>query len=318
MDCDYLITPFCFYKAWNTYLKAGFGYVWIQYLIDFGENKIQGSQACRILLGSMVGIYWIYALFGGHYCLGRKGCSQNTPQKRKKTMDCDYLITPFCFYKAWNTYLKTGFGYVWIQYLIDFVEISDDFTNTDADLEPFSFISGTFWMLAWNLLDFISGTSWFYFCKPLSWMTDDTDDFLFAQHVGLNSPDFIFAFWGSVAWVPLISFYFSGVQPHLGAPQGDILYYIILYYVILYCIILYYRGWNKCCYMWKSGEVAWPSEAMTLLLGQAFLVGGDERKRFLVACLPHSCTTTSSIEQLLQHTLSEWPEESLRLFEPCI
>ena len=133
-------------------------------------------------------------------------------------MDCDYLITPFCFYKAWNTYLKTGFGYVWIQYLIDFVEISDDFTNTDADLEPFSFISGTFWMLAWNLLDFISGTSWFYFCKPLSWMTDD---FLFAQHVGLNSPDFIFAFWGSVAWVPLISFYFSGVQPHLGAPQGD-------------------------------------------------------------------------------------------------
>ena len=53
-------------------------------------------------------------------------------------------------------------------------------------------------------------------------MTDDTDDFLFAQHVGLNSPDFIFAFWGSVAWVPLISFYFSGVQPHLGAPQGDI------------------------------------------------------------------------------------------------
>ena len=133
-------------------------------------------------------------------------------------MDCDYLITPFCFYKAWNTYLKSGFGYVWIQYLIDFVEISDDFTNADADLEPFSFISGTFWMLAWNLLDFISGTSWFYFCKPLSWMTDD---FLFAQHVGLNSPDFIFAFWGSVAWVPLISFYFSGVQPHLGAPQGD-------------------------------------------------------------------------------------------------
>ena len=43
----------------------------------------------------------------------------------------------------------------------------------------------------------------------------------FAQHVGLNSPDFIFAFWGSVAWVPLISFYFSGVQPHLGVPHGD-------------------------------------------------------------------------------------------------
>ena len=76
-------------------------------------------------------------------------------------------------------------------------------------------------MLAWNLLDFISGTSWFYFCKPLSWMTGDFHDFLFAQRVGLNSPDFIFAFWGSVAWVPLISFYFSGVQPHLGAPQGD-------------------------------------------------------------------------------------------------
>ena len=102
--------------------SLGFGYVWIQYLIDFGENKIQGSQACRILLGSMVGIYWIYALFGGHYCLGRKGCSQNTPQKEKTTMDCDYLITPFCVYKAWNTYLKAGFGYVWIQYLIDFGE----------------------------------------------------------------------------------------------------------------------------------------------------------------------------------------------------
>ena len=26
-------------------------------------------------------------------------------------------------------------------------------------LNPFSFISGTFWMLAWTLLDFISGTS---------------------------------------------------------------------------------------------------------------------------------------------------------------
>ena len=59
-------------------------------------------------------------------------------------------------------------------------------------------------------------------------MTDDTDDFLFAQHVGLNSPDFIFAFWGSVAWVRLISFYFSGVQPHLGAPQGDLQFIRIL------------------------------------------------------------------------------------------
>ena len=37
--------------------SLGFAYVWIQYLIDLGENKIQGSQACRILLGSMVGIY---------------------------------------------------------------------------------------------------------------------------------------------------------------------------------------------------------------------------------------------------------------------
>ena len=71
-------------------------------------------------------------------------------------------------------------------------------------------------------------------------MTGDFHDFLFAQRVGLNSPDFIFAFWGSVAWVPLISFYFSGVQPHLGAPQGDILYYIILYCIMLYYIVLYY------------------------------------------------------------------------------
>ena len=55
-------------------------------------------------------------------------------------------------------------------------------------------------------------------------MTGDFHDFLFAQRMdrmGLNSPDFIFAFWGSVAWAPLISFYFSGAQPHLGAPQGD-------------------------------------------------------------------------------------------------
>ena len=62
-------------------------------------------------------------------------------------------------------------------------------------------------------------------------MTDDTDDFLFAQHVGLNSPDFIFAFWGSVAWVPLISFYFSGVQPHLGAPQGDCIHIYIYIHI---------------------------------------------------------------------------------------
>ena len=76
-------------------------------------------------------------------------------------------------------------------------------------------------MLAWDLLDFISGSPWFYFCKTLSWMTDDFHDFLFAQHVGLNSPDFIFAFWGSVAWAPLILFNFSGAQGHLGAPHTD-------------------------------------------------------------------------------------------------
>ena len=52
-------------------------------------------------------------------------------------------------------------------------------------------------------------------------MTDDFHDFLFAQHVGLNSPDFIFAFWGSVAWAPLILFNFSGAQGHLGAPHTD-------------------------------------------------------------------------------------------------
>ena len=32
--------------------SLGFGYVWVQYLIDLEENQIQGSQACRILLGS--------------------------------------------------------------------------------------------------------------------------------------------------------------------------------------------------------------------------------------------------------------------------
>ena len=94
--------------------SLGFGYVWIQYLIDFGENKIQGSQACRILLGSMVGIYWIYALFGGSLLFGQKRMQPEHATKKEKTMDCDYLITPFCFYKAWNTYLKIGFGYVWI------------------------------------------------------------------------------------------------------------------------------------------------------------------------------------------------------------
>ena len=131
MDCDYLITPFCFYKAWNTYLKAGFGYVWIEYLIDFGENKIQGSQACRFF-------FWVVWLeyIESMLCLvvtivwAEKDAARTRHKKEKKPMDCDYLITPFCFYKAWNTYLKAGFGYVWIQYLIDVVEISDDFTNT--------------------------------------------------------------------------------------------------------------------------------------------------------------------------------------------
>ena len=58
----------------------------------------------------MVEIYWIYVLFGGYYYLNKKGYKQNILQKRNKTMDCAYLITPFCFYKAWNTYLKSGFG----------------------------------------------------------------------------------------------------------------------------------------------------------------------------------------------------------------
>ena len=97
--------------------SLGFGYVWIQYLIDFGENKIQGSQACRIVLGSMVGIYWIYALFGGSLLFGQKRMQPEHATKKKKTMDCDYLITPFCFYKAWNTYGKLGldmFGFnIW-------------------------------------------------------------------------------------------------------------------------------------------------------------------------------------------------------------
>ena len=196
MDCDYLITPFCFYKAWNTYLKTGFGYVWIQYLIDFGENKIQGSQACRILLGSMVGIYWIYALFGGHYCLGGKGCSQNTPQKRKTTMDCDYLITPFCFYKAWNTYLKIGFGYVWIQYLIDFVEMRFQLISQTHRLtlnpsvlflEHFGCWLGTFLILFLEPLDFI-------FANPsVGWLM------IFSLH----------NMWG---WTPLISFLHFGGQ----------------------------------------------------------------------------------------------------------
>ena len=160
MDCDYLITPFCFYKAWNTYLKAAFGYVWIQYLIDFGENKIQGSQACRILLGSMVGIYWIYALFGGHYCLGRKGCSQNTPQKRKKTMDCDYLITPFCFYKAWNTYLK---NWVWI--CLD--SIFDRFCWDFRWFHKHRCWPWTLQFYFWNILDAGLEPSWFYFWNLL-------------------------------------------------------------------------------------------------------------------------------------------------------
>ena len=80
-------------------------------------------------------------------------------------------------------------------------------------LEHFGCWLGTFLILFLEPLDFI-------FANPsVGWLM--IHDFLFAQHVGLNSPDFIFAFWGSVAWVPLISFYFSGVQPHLGAPQGD-------------------------------------------------------------------------------------------------
>ena len=75
--------------------SLGFGYVWIQYLIDFGENKIQGSQACRILLGSMdLCFVWWSLLFG------QKRMQPEHATKKKKTMDCDYLITPFCFYKA--------------------------------------------------------------------------------------------------------------------------------------------------------------------------------------------------------------------------
>ena len=199
---------------------GGFGYVWIQYLIDFGENKIQGSQACRILLGSMVGIYWIYALFGGHYCLGRKGCSQNKHATNKKKNYGLWTATVFVVGCDWERRETKDIPSRSSEKrkMRVFQLISQTHRLT---LNPFSFISGTFWMLAWNLLDFISGTSWFYFCKPLSWMTGDFHDFLFAQRVGLNSPDFIFAFWGSVAWAPLISFYFSGAQPHLGAPQGD-------------------------------------------------------------------------------------------------
>ena len=64
--------------------SLGFGYVWIQYLIDLGENKIQGSQACRILLGSMVGIYWIYALFGGSPFFGAEKDAARTRHKKEK------------------------------------------------------------------------------------------------------------------------------------------------------------------------------------------------------------------------------------------
>ena len=174
---------------------------WVWICLDsifdrFWENKIQGSQACRILLGSMVGIYWIYALFGGHYCLGRKGCSQNTPQKRKTTMDYDYLITPFCFYKAWNTYLKIGFGYVWIQYLIDFVEMRFQLISQTHRLtlnpsvlflEHFGCWLGTFLILFLEPLDFI-------FANPsVGWLM-------------------IFSLRNMWGWTPLISFLHFGGQ----------------------------------------------------------------------------------------------------------
>ena len=63
--------------------------------------------------------------------------------------------------------------------------------KTDADLEPFFSISGTCgcWL---GILLILFLEPHFYFCKSLCWMTDD---FLFAQHVGLNPPDFIFAIW---------------------------------------------------------------------------------------------------------------------------
>ena len=58
------------------------------------------------------------------------------------------------------------------------------------------------WMLTWNLINFISGTSWFYFCKSFSWMTDDFSlrnmwgwthqiSFLQVGFSGLGTYDFI-------------------------------------------------------------------------------------------------------------------------------
>ena len=75
-----LCLPFLYWE----HTSLVFGYVWIEYLIDFGENKIQGSQACRILLGCMVGIYWIYALFGGSLLFGQKRMQPEHATKKKK------------------------------------------------------------------------------------------------------------------------------------------------------------------------------------------------------------------------------------------
>ena len=85
------------------------------------------------------------------------------------------------------------------------------------------------WMLTWNLINFISGTSFLFLQIPL------LDDWWFSlcATCGVEPPRFHFCNLGSVAWVPMISLYFSGVLPHLGAPQGDnhILCVLCIYYL---------------------------------------------------------------------------------------
>ena len=175
MDCDYLITPFCFYKAWNTYLKSGFGYVWIQYLIDFGENKIQGSQACRILLGNMVGIYWIYALFGGSLLFGQKRMQPEHATKKKKNYGLwlpDYTILLL-------QSLKYIFK-IWVWICLD--SIFDRFCWDFRWFHKRRCWPWTLQFYFWNILDAGLEPSWFYFWNLLILFlqTPQLDDWWFS------------------------------------------------------------------------------------------------------------------------------------------
>ena len=100
-------------------------------------------------------------------------------------------------------------------------------------------------MLTWIFFNSISGTSWFYFCKSLSWMTDDI---LFVQHLSLNPPDSFLQFLSCSLGTYDFIIFLRGPTPPGCTPRElyNYMQILVTYSIYIYIIISTYAICLEC------------------------------------------------------------------------